>query len=77
MSSLDPRFARKVERLHELGPRPIGEFIVEIINKLAATNPEFAAFAADRLDRYAALDADAVRDLGGDRFPTPPLRIVR
>lgn len=73
----EARFARKIERLHRCGARAIGELFIEIIDKLASTNPDLAAFAEHRLDKYAALDADIVRGLGGDRFPAPPLRVVR
>ena len=45
------RFVRDVTRLHRLGPRPIGELILEIIAEWpAARRIEFF----DRLARYAA-----------------------
>lgn len=54
----DPRFRRVVERIHTLGPRPLGELLIEV--------------KADRdtLERYAVLSIDTLTALGGDRWPT-------
>lgn len=64
------RFARDITRLHGLGPRPVGEFILEIVAKWPARQRK--AFL-DRLARYAALNPALVRDVGADLWPTPAL----
>ena len=61
-----PRLQYLAERVHRLGPRPLGELIAEIIR---ASSPELAAFIIARLERYAALDQNLVRLLGGHRWP--------
>jgi hypothetical protein len=53
------RRRRHVECLHRLGPAPLGHFLREI---------ELGANVAERLERYARLDPDFIRVLGGDRF---------
>ena len=58
------RRQRLVERLHRLGPSPLGHFIREVEK---ATGADVTA----RLERYAALPADFVRANGGDKFPAP------
>lgn len=57
---------RLVSHLHRLGPSPLGHFLREI---------EAGANVAERLDRYARLDPDFVRALGGDRF-APIVRLI-
>jgi hypothetical protein len=52
--------------MHSLGPRPLAEYLTEII---AGADP------MARLERYAELDADVVRRLGADRMP-PSHRLV-
>lgn len=66
------RFHRAVERLHELGPRPLGEILAELVVKWGAP---FAADLNERLNRYNR-DPETVRALGADRGPRPPLREV-
>lgn len=66
------RFQRLAGRLHELGPRPVGEFIAELVETL----PVSAGEVIDRLERYGQLDPATVRALGADRFPPVPLRSV-
>jgi|GEM_PF-3291188 len=60
------RRERLVERLHSLGPAPLGHFIREV---------ERGASIPDRLERYARIDPAFVRALGGDRF-APELRAI-
>jgi hypothetical protein len=67
-----PRFEHLVERVHTLGPRPIGELLAEI-----ATATGEHALIADLVEAYAALDPEIVRAVGGDRFPPMPLEVVR
>jgi hypothetical protein len=52
-------------RLHALGPRPLAEYLTEILR---------GADARARLERYAALDPNFIAALGGDRLLPP--RIV-
>jgi hypothetical protein len=54
------------EHLHALGPRPLYEYLREIV---AGADP------MARLERYCELDPDVVRRLGGDRMP-PSHRVV-
>jgi hypothetical protein len=77
MTSITPAMARKIERVHRCGPRAVGELFTEIIDKIAVANPNLAADARARLDRYAALDQHTVAQVGGDRFPANPLRLVK
>jgi hypothetical protein len=54
------RLRRLARRLHGLGERPIYELLAEIVQ---------GADIMVRLERYAALDPDTVRALGGDELP--------
>ena len=67
-----PRWERMIERVHALGPRPLGGMLSEI-----AKAPGRPDIVADRLQAYAALDSELIRYLGGDRFPPMPLEVVR
>jgi hypothetical protein len=58
------RLAYLAGRLHDLGPRPLFEFLREI---------EAGANLHERLERYASLPADFIAALGGDRFPPPKI----
>ena len=66
------RFERQITRIHNLGVRPLAEMIVEI-----ATATGQLAAVADRIEAYAALDAEIIRFLGGDRFPPAMVEVVR
>jgi hypothetical protein len=56
-----PRFRRLTERLHRLGPRPVGELLLEVANG----RDLIAA-----LEDYAQLNAVAVARLGARDWPT-------
>jgi len=60
------RRQRLVERLHALGPAPLGHFLREI---------ESGASIRDHLERYSRIDPDFVKLYHGDRFQ-PALRVV-
>jgi hypothetical protein len=62
-SSLAPRVRRLAEHLHRLGPRPLYEFLSEVIQ---------GADALERLEVYSRLaaHADFIRAHDGDRLPT-------
>jgi hypothetical protein len=59
------RLACLARRIHALGERPLYELFREL---------EAGAPLHERLERYAALPADFIAALGGDRLP--PLRSV-
>ena len=63
-----PRRQRATEHLHNLGPRPVLEALVEV---------EAGADLDSVLADFAQLDPETVRQLGGDRFWPTPLREVR
>jgi hypothetical protein len=62
------RRQRLVERLHRLGPSPLGHFLREVEE---ATGADVTA----RLERYAEIDPEFVRALGGDKF-APTVRVI-
>ena len=64
-------FERLVERVHNLGPRPLAELLTEI-----ATVTSEPGLIADRLQAYAALDPEIVRFVGGGHFPKMPMQVV-
>ena len=66
-----PRFERQVERLHNLGPRPLAEILAEIA--AVTGRPDIVA---DRLQAYAQLDPEILRAVGADRFPPMALEVV-
>lgn len=57
-----PRFRHLINRLHALGPRPMGEFI-------AALHRRADLPVVDLLERHASNDPATVRALGADRWP--------
>jgi hypothetical protein len=61
---------RRVERLCWLGSRAVFDFVDEI----ARYYPTVALDLDRRLARFAALDPALLRQVGGDRFPSSPLR---
>ena len=72
-TTADQTFQRRVEHLHAPGPRPVGEFLLE----LSAGDPDMEIRIRANLERYARLDADIVKALGADRWPGPPIYEVR
>ncbi len=67
-----PRFERMVEHLHSLGPRPTAELLAEIAADTGATN-----LVVGLVEKYAELDPEIVRAVGGDRFPPSVLGVIR
>ena len=59
------RQQRQVQALHDLGPRALHEFLVE----LGRHHPGIAADGDRLLAKYAAADPLILRALGGDKFP--------
>ena len=68
----DRRFNRTVETVHGLGPRAVGGLLMEI-----GEQRHCRTFIDQRLETYARLDPEIIRDLDGDRFPRPPLYEVK
>ena len=62
------RFRRKVERVHSLGPRVTAELLAEI-----GAERNIRTVIDNKLERYAALDPEAVTVTGGDDFWPAPL----
>ena len=67
-----PRFERQIKHVHALGPRVFAEMLDEIA--VATGRPDIVAA---RLEAYAQLDPEAVRFVGGDKFPPMPLGLIR
>lgn len=60
-------YRAQIRRLHALGPRPVGELLVEIV----AAAPEAAPVLAERLEVYAGMDPDTVAWFGADDWLEP------
>ena len=58
------RLRRGAIHLHNLGPRPFGHFLLELGERLSATDE-----ILDALDEWQALNPDVVRELEGHSFP--------
>lgn len=65
---------RQIKAVHALGPRPLYELMVEILRDVG---PVRAHWITARVGTYAALDPAAIRAVGGDAIPLPPLAAVR
>lgn len=65
------RFRRRVEKLHRKGPRVVAEFLAEL-----AARHNLARPIEHLLERYLAIDDDALEVTGGDRFPPAPIHEV-
>src|SRR3954470_11972087 len=62
-----PAYREQVRRLHQLGPRPVGELLGEIV----AAVPDAAPVLAERLEVYASLDPRLVDRFGADDWLEP------
>jgi hypothetical protein len=67
-SSLALRIRQLAPRLHRLGPRPLYEFLAEIVG--GSSNP------LGRLEVYAAIDPETLDRFGGRDLP-PVIRLVK
>ena len=65
-------FQRNVEKLHALGPRVVGELLAEIGEQRSCRT-----FIDQRLEAFAVLDPEILRELDSDQFPRPPLYGVK
>ena len=59
------RFRRHVEHLSRLGPKPIGEFLLQ----LAGPSDDGRTALIVLLEQYARLSPEAVKAIGADVFP--------
>ncbi len=58
------RHDRLVRHLHQLGPKPVSEFLKELVGN----DDGLQADALFLLEKYGSLDADLVRALDADTF---------
>ena len=61
----DARFRRLIDHLCSLGPRPVGECLLQLIG----TNDDDHIALVVLLEQYRRLDAGVVQAVGGDRWP--------
>jgi hypothetical protein len=67
-----PRFCRLVRRVHQLGPRVMGELLAEV------GAAHLIRFDIERrLEAYAQLDPAILHALGADKFTPIPLHLVK
>jgi hypothetical protein len=65
---LDPRFRRLTGQLHQLGPRPLGEPLLELARDHGIANSVLA-----KLEEFAKLDPAAIARLDAHHWPPLPL----
>ena len=65
-------FREQVKRVHALGARAVGELLAEL-----GTEQSIMPTIHEKLERYASIDPQALRVLGGDKFWPAPLHEVR
>ncbi len=68
----DLRFRRRVQQVHRLGARAVGELLAEL-----GAERSIMTLIDQKLDTYAELEPEALEAAGGDRFWPLPLRVVR
>ncbi len=68
----DLRFRRRVQQVHRLGDRVLGEFLAEI-----GAERGIQTIIDRKLERYAQLDPEALEAAGGNEFWPAPLHEVR
>ncbi len=61
-------FQRKVERVHRLGPRVLGELLAEL-----GVERDIGTIIDQKLDTYTELDPETLEATGGNDFWQPPL----
>lgn len=69
----DARFRRHVNHICRLGPRPVGELLLQLVG----TQDDARTALIVLLERYGELDAGVVQALGADVFPPAPLHEVQ
>ena len=68
----DLQYRQTVERVHSLGSRVLAELLAEL-----GIERKIMPGIREKLERYAALNPQALHALGGDKFSPMPLREVR
>ncbi len=68
----DMKFRRQVLRLHNLGPRAVGELLAEV-----SAERGIRTVVDQKLSRYATIESEALEATGGDGFWPAPLHEVR
>ena len=68
----DLQYRQTVERVHSLGSRVLAELLAEL-----GIERKIMPGIREKLERYANIDPQALRALGGDKFSPAPLREVR
>ena len=68
----DMRFRRRIQQLHGLGDRVLGEFLAEI-----GAERSIMTLIDQKLDAYTELEPEALEVASGDRFWPSPLSEVR
>ncbi len=59
------RFRRLIDHLCSLGPRPVGECLLQLVGNHNDARTALVVL----LERYGQLDVDVVEAVGGDRWP--------
>ena len=67
----DLRRRRKVQRLHRLGDRVLGEFLAEL-----GAERGIPTIIDRKVDTYVELDPEVLEAAGGDQFPPAPIHGV-
>ncbi len=65
-------FQRKIERVHRLGPRVLGEMLAEL-----GAERGIQTIIDEKLERYIELNPEALKAADGDEFWFAPVREVR
>ena len=68
----DMKFRRRVERLHKLGPRAVGELLAEL-----GAERSIVTIIDRKIDTYLELDPEVLEAAGGDDFPPVPIHEVQ
>jgi hypothetical protein len=68
----DVRLQHAFVKLHALGPRPVAQFVTTLLDTLGVP----AAMLHAHLARWQNESVELVRQVGADRWPTPPLDVV-
>ena len=68
----DLQYRQTVERVHSLGSRVLAELLAEL-----GIERKIMPGIREKLERYASIDPQTLRALGGDKFSSTPLHEVR
>jgi len=65
-------FQRKVERIHRLGPRVLGEMLAEL-----GAERSIMTIINQKIDRFIKLNPETLQATSGDDFPPVPIHGVQ